>query len=356
MKNTRLFLTIFALFLCVCTNAQKKFAMYAVGFYNQENLFDTCHDNGKKDFDFLPDGQYKWTGLKYSHKLHNMAQALADMGTDKTPQGCAFIGLAEVENNKCLTDLCAQEPLAARNMKHVLFEGVDKRGIDVGFIYNPKLFQLDSTLTRLIPFESNDTSLYTRGFLVVNGRMADEHVVCIVCHLPSRLHGDDTNRVSGASQLTAIKDSILLSDPNTKVFIMGDMNDDPTDRSMTQGLKGREKVSEVGEGEMLNPWIRIIKSGTGTLRYDGQWNLFDQILISPNLLAGKDDATYNKDVMRNSTQLRYFTNQVFRRDYLIQTEGKFKGNPKRTHAGGQWLDGYSDHLPVVMYLLKEKSE
>lgn len=356
MKKLHFLLSFVLLFIAVSTQAQeKKFSMYAVGFYNQENLFDTCHDVGKRDYDFLPDGSYKWTGLKYSHKLKNMAQALSEMGTDKTPQGCAFIGLAEVENKKCLDDLCAQEPLAQRNMQNILFEGVDKRGVDVGFLYNPKLFTPDMTKTKLVPFEREDTTFFTRGFLTVHGTMAGEHVVCIVCHLPSRLRGDDFYRVSGAQQLTALKESIQKEDKNVKIFIMGDMNDDPTDRSMTKGLRGVEKVTQVKKGDLYNPWISVLKSGTGTLAYNGAWNLFDQILITPNLLANcTDDATYSKTVTKDCTELRYYSHQIFRRDYLFQTEGKYKGNPKRTHAGGSWLDGYSDHLPVVVYLVKEK--
>ncbi|MFC2622967.1 MAG: endonuclease/exonuclease/phosphatase family protein, partial [Prevotella denticola] len=38
----------------------------------------------------------------------------------------------------------------------------------------------------------------------------------------------------------------------------------------------------------------------------------------------------------------------------FQETGKYKGNTKRTTAGGVWLDGYSDHLPVVAYFVKEQ--
>jgi hypothetical protein len=98
---------------------------------------------------------------------------------------------------------------------------------------------------------------------------------------------------------------------------------------------------------MYNPWYNIlVKKGTGTLLYDGAWNLFDQIVMTPNLLDRKDKKDYST--------LTFWQNQIFRRDYLIQLDGQYKGGPKRTHAGGVWLDGYSDHLPVVVYLLKEQ--
>ena len=61
-------------------SAQKKYSVYGVGFYNQENLFDTCHDEGKRDYDFLPTGSYKWNAMKYNHKLNNMSRATMCFG------------------------------------------------------------------------------------------------------------------------------------------------------------------------------------------------------------------------------------------------------------------------------------
>ena len=119
--------------------AQKKYAVYAVGFYNQENLFDTCHDEGKNDYEYLP--AKGWDALKYSSKLKNMARVISEMGTDMLPKvGCAFIGLSEVENAKVLDDLTAELSTRARNYKYVHVEGPDTRGIDCALLYNPHLF------------------------------------------------------------------------------------------------------------------------------------------------------------------------------------------------------------------------
>ena len=141
MKNLRLLFIIFLCGFAMNALAQKKFSVYAVGFYNLENLFDTCHDVGKRDFDFLPNGSYRWNARKYKSKLRNMSRALADLGTDVLPNvGCAVIGVSEVENCKALDDLTAEEPLRARNFKYILVEGPDARGVDVGLLYNPALF------------------------------------------------------------------------------------------------------------------------------------------------------------------------------------------------------------------------
>ncbi|WP_308229844.1 endonuclease/exonuclease/phosphatase family protein [uncultured Prevotella sp.] len=348
MKQKLLILALMLLAIVTGTQAQKKFNLYAVGFYNQENLFDTCHDEGKRDYDFLPGGSYKWNGLKYSHKLRNMAQALADLGTDKLPGiGCAAIGLAEVENSKVLDDLTAQPALKARGYKYVHIEGPDRRGIDCALLYNPRFFTVrDVKLVSYVPEQKKDSGFVTRGFLTVSGTMAGEHVTIIVCHWPSRFSTSHYREVA-ARQVRVIKDSLIAADKNCKVMVMGDMNDDPTNKSMTEGLSCKANISEVGKDDMYNPWYNILaKEGRGTLFYNGSWNLFDQIVMTPNMLCPKGSKDY--------ATLKFFQNQIHIRPYLLQSEGKYKGAPKRTTAGGVWLDGYSDHLPVVVYLVKEQ--
>ena len=345
-KQFLLFAALFVISLAALAQSQKRYNLYAVGFYNQENLFDTCHDEGKNDYEYLP--AKGWNGMKYSHKLHNMAKALADMGTDKLPNvGCAFIGMAEVENHKVLDALIDQAPLKSRGMKYCHIEGPDRRGIDCALLYNPALFTVKNV--KLVPYvqeKAKDSTYYTRGFLTVRGELAGEDVAVIVCHWPSRFSGS-FYRESGARQTKAVKDSLMRENKNIKVFVMGDMNDDPTNKSMHEVLRAKPEISQVGPDDMYNPWYNILaKEGKGTLFYNGNWNLFDQIVVTPNLL--------NKDAKhKDFSTLKYFAHQVFRRDYLIQQEGQYKGAPLRTQAGGRWLDGFSDHLPVVMYLVKE---
>ena len=65
----RKLLVLCSFWLCVATlgaqNAERK--LYSVAFYNLENLFDTIHDAGKNDYEFLPDGSYQWTAKLYRH-------------------------------------------------------------------------------------------------------------------------------------------------------------------------------------------------------------------------------------------------------------------------------------------------
>lgn len=351
MKKLNIVLVILLCFVTICLQAQKEqksYTVYAVGFYNLENLFDTCHDEGKNDYEYLPTGANKWTGMKYSHKLRNMSRVLSEMGTDVLANvGCSFIGVSEVENAKALTDLCNQEPLKARNFQFAHIEGPDRRGVDCALLYNPALFQVDSMyLVPYVPEEEKDSTFKTRGYFTVCGRLAGEPVSVVVCHWPSRFSTSYYREVAGR-QTKAVVDDLRRKNPEMKVFVMGDLNDDPINTSVTQGLRGKANVDEVGDDDMYNPWYNVLaKEGRGTLSYQGSWNLFDQILLSSNLI--------NKNKERNYESLKYWKNQIFRRDYLFQQDGQYKGSPKRTHAGGVWLDGYSDHLPTVVYLVKEK--
>ena len=348
MKKNLMILALLLFTMLTGVQAQKKFSLYAVGFYNQENLFDTCHDEGKRDYDFLPNGSYKWNGLKYKNKLHNMAQALADLGTDKLPGvGCAAIGLSEVENSRVLDALIEQPALKQRGYKYVHVEGPDRRGIDCALLYNPRFFTVrDVKLVPYVPEEKKDSGFVTRGYLTVSGTMAGENVAIIVCHWPSRFSTSYYREVA-ARQVRVVKDSLMRADKNCKVMVMGDMNDDPTNKSMTEGLSCKSNISEVGKNDMYNPWYNIlVKEGRGTLFYNGSWNLFDQIVMSPNMINPKGSKDYST--------LKLFQNQIHIRPYLLQSEGKYKGAPKRTTAGGVWLNGYSDHLPVVVYLVKEQ--
>ena len=326
------------LLLCLGTSGKKRQGkLYSIAFYNLENLFDTVHDVGKNDYDFLPDGRYRWTSLKYQSKLDNLAKVMSSLGKEKVPEGPAFIGVAEVENHRVLDDLLKRDGLL--QYKYVHYEGPDKRGIDCALLYDTVQFRVEhSQLVLSKPFQG-DTLHPTRGFLVVDGRLAGERLCVIVNHWPSR-GADSPVRVHAARQVKVLKDSLLRGDRNLKLVVMGDLNDDPMDESL-QALGARKLPGQVKRGEFYNPWWAVLEDeGTGTLLYRGKWNLFDQILISRSLLKSR-------------RKLRYEGHEVFSRDYLFQRDGgKYDGYPLRTHGGRVWLNGYSDHLPTIIYLEK----
>lgn len=342
-KNT--FLLFVLLMATVGVQAEKRYGLYPVAFYNLENIFDTIHDEGKNDYEFLPNGSYHWDGNKYRGKVKNMARVLLDLGTDKVPTGAALIGVSEVENSRVMDDLVAQPGMKERGMKYIHVEGPDKRGVDCALLYNPQIFKPHKWFLQPYVYENGDTTRATRGYLTVQGNIDGDPLTVIVCHWPSRGATSYFREIAG-KQVRHLTDSIAKADPKQRIIVMGDMNDDPDNASMAKMLGARRKMKDVENGDFYNPWWEMLRDkGQGTLTYQGGWNLFDQIVFSRNLLDVKGHKDYE--------HLTLYQWHIFRRDYLIQQEGRYKGSPKRTTSSGVWVNGFSDHLPTVSYLIKE---
>lgn len=338
MKKLVLFLGFFIAVQFTAYAQQSDPDLYSIAFYNVENLFDTIHDAGKNDHEYLPDGKKQWNTEKYRSKLTNISRVISELSREKVPQGPAVIGLAEVENRRVLDDLVRQPLMAFTDYGIVHYEGPDRRGIDCALLYDPKQFTVTSSTLSPYTYLNNDTTYKTRGFLVVRGMLAGDDVCVIVNHWPSR-GAESPVRVRAAKQVTALKDSLFRVNKKMKLIIMGDMNDDPMDESMALTLGAKKFPREVKKRGLYNPWWEILEDkGIGTLLYRGKWNLFDQIVVSSTLLKKKG--------------LRYDHSEVFMRDYLFQQEGRYKGSPFRTHGGNTWINGYSDHLPTIVYLRK----
>lgn len=336
---------IMAIFFCAITVfAQKKnYAVYSIAYYNLENLFDIEDDpNNPGDDEFLPQSAYNWTQDKYEKKLDNMAQVLSRIGRDNTPLGPAVIGVSEIENRRVLEDLVQRSAIKNMNLKIVHEESPDWRGIDVGLLYNPDLFTVENHKART--FVMKDRPDYrTRDHLLVSGWLAGEKIHVIVNHWPSRFGGKKSSvlREAAAASVTLITDSIFAMEENAKIFIMGDLNDDPKDKSVRRVLNAKKEIKEVKPQGLYNPMWKLHNQGVGSLAYQGKWSLFDQIILSYELLGN------------DYSSLKYWKAEIFNRDFLIQKEGKNKGYPLRTFSGNTFINGYSDHLPVLVYLLKE---
>lgn len=340
-------LLLFSLFLAFSVNAQedkKAYQITCVGFYNLENLFDYSDDPAIRDEEYMPDGAKAWDSTKYASKLKNMSRVVSEIGTNWTPDGAAILGVCEVENKGVLEDLVAMPKLKDRDYQIVHYDSPDRRGIDVGFLYQEKYFKLKHSDKYPLYYKDEEgKNHHSRDQLVVSGEMGGEEVSIIVCHWPSRWGGQkasEPRRIAAGKVTRTIVDSLLNLDPNAKIIVMGDLNDDPVNVSLTEFVKAKGKKKKLKEGELYNTMWDHYKKGNGTLAYRGAWNLFDQIIISQPFLA-KDASEY---ILHEAV--------VFRRDYMIQKEGAYAGYPLRTHAGGVWTDGYSDHFPSYIILKK----
>ena len=322
-----------------------------IAFYNLENLFDTINNNGKYDLEFSPAGARQWDGKQYWSKINNLARAITNFTTQTPPSGPAFIGVSEIENRSVLEDLVkavdnrliaeGKRPWGLRVVHH---DSPDRRGVDVGALYNPRYFKFVDVSNTTLCIPENPT-FRTRDQMCVTGVMGGDTVSVIVNHWPSRLGGQEQSsylREAAAALSKHIADSLWTLRPNQGVIVMGDLNDDPQDRSCAKVLGAKKNPDGVKPDGFYNPFWSILDKGIGTLAYRSQWNLFDQIIVSGTLLednTGKD-------------RLHYWKAQVNNFDFLKDTEGQRQNYPLRTYSAGVFLNGYSDHFPTEIFLIR----
>ncbi len=337
-------LVVFSFFIVGFIKAQEKqFKVATIAFYNLENLFDTLDTPEKRDFEYTPEGEKKWDGKKYWSKQENMSSVISQIGFDLTKTAPAIIGISEIENRAVLEDLVKMPALKKYNYEVVHYESPDKRGVDVGLLYQPAIFKVTNTVSATLKIDGMD-DFFTRDQLVVSGILDGEKIHVIVNHWPSRYGGEKRSKPlrNAAADLTrSLADSIMNIDKDAKIIIMGDLNDDPNNESLLKHLKAKKTVEGTNQGELFNATYPLFQKGIGSLAYRDKWNLFDQMIVSYPLL-GKDKSSF-----------KLYKTLIFDKDFLKEEEGRYKGYPKRTHAGGVYKNGYSDHLPVYVYLIKE---
>jgi len=341
---------LFFLFLFILSglNAQS-YRAGLIAFYNLENLFDTINQEGVLDEEFTPEGLDRWTGDKYRKKIENMAYAVSRIGEDEGWKGGpAVLGVSEIENRQVLEDLIRHPALRESGYQIVHYDSPDLRGVDVALLYRTRFFRVTaSTSNELKIFDEKGERIFTRDQLVVSGIFDGEAMHFIVNHWPSRSGGEMTTRPrrNAAAVLTRhLVDSLLAIDSRAKVFVMGDLNDDPSNESMRKHLKAAADPEEVSEGELFNCMYPLYKKGIGSLYYRDGLNLFDQIIVTPALL-GKDYTSY-----------KFYKARVFNSQFLVQKDGQYKGYPLRTLVGTVFQGGYSDHFPVYVLIVKDQRQ
>ncbi|MDL2297104.1 endonuclease/exonuclease/phosphatase family protein [Bacteroidales bacterium OttesenSCG-928-B11] len=339
MKNKIVLLTIaFLLSFPLLQSQVQEHKIAVIGFYNVENLFDTENDPNINDEQFLPEGDYQWTPERYERKLQNLSKVIAAIA--KEHGGVAILGLSEIENRRVMEDLTNTDLLRPMNFGVAHHDSPDRRGVDVGLIYRKDRFRVIGQKAFRLNYPA-DTSFRTRDQLLVTGilDMTDTlHV--IVNHWPSKSGGEKRSMPmrNAAAQLSKqISDSLMNANPNAKVIIMGDLNDNPNAKSLVEHLGAKGKAKDVGERELFNPMWQPYRDGLGSYAYRDTWELIDMIIISNGLLNAK-------------TGYKYKSMEIFRANFLLTKTGSFTGYPYRTYAGGAYQGGYSDHLPVFIIL------
>ncbi|MBP3714789.1 MAG: endonuclease [Phocaeicola sp.] len=308
---------------------------FRIMFYNVENLFDIEHDSLKNDYEFLPDRPKAWTYERYQDKLSKIAKVIIAAGTHNVPD---LVGLCEVENDRCLTDLVEHSPLREAGYRYVMTNSPDQRGIDVALLYQRSTFKLLSTESIAIP-QGVVNLPPTRDILHVSGQLVSGDTLDVfVCHMPSRSGGEEKSRPYRrlTSQiLRETVDAMMAERAHPNVMIMGDFNDYPKDEAIYQVLEAKKPRLFKKSKRLYN-----LMDGRkeGTYRYRGEWGILDQLIVSGHMLKGK-----------KGIRTKYKKAQILRFPFLLEEDDRYGGPiPSRTYFGQRYHGGYSDHLPVCV--------
>jgi predicted extracellular nuclease len=310
---------------------------FTVVFYNTENLYDTIDDKKVSDSQYLPDARIPWNTARYNDKLQKIAQVFSEIDPHGLP---SLIGVCEVENKKVLEDLVAQPALKNGDYRIVHYNSPDQRGIDVALLYSASDFTVVKSISIRVDLPTDTLGptrdiLYVKGF--VNNSSRDTlHI--FVNHWPSRREGQEAsepNRMAAAKALRQAVDSLLALKAPANILIMGDFNDEPTNKSLTEGLNAGFPGSVARDNKLYNLMEKAYTEGRGTLYFD-KWQVFDQFIISKNLME-----------KQKGLNLPEKEGKIFSADYLLYTPKTGDPRPNRT-IGNQYFGGYSDHLPVYL--------
>lgn len=287
-----------------------------VAFYNLENLYDTIPNPFTDDADYTPNGKYRWGAERYTEKLRNISQVIDEINAD-------VIGISEIESERAVRELVLT---LKTDYNYIHRTSNDSRGMDLALLYKGDKFTPQSV--------QNIRSTYSRDFLYVSGSLLSERVDIVVCHLPSNFNSHQTrSRVMG--RLASVIDSLQSTDRQARVILMGDFNANPTDKIMSEHFNKRHWDNP--NGFMFNPFYGMNRRGMGTYVYNDRWELFDNIIVSSNLLSGNS--------------LRYYSSGIYIQSYMLDNGRTLRrGYPLRTFMSEKYLGGYSDHLPVYIIL------
>lgn len=287
-----------------------------VVFYNVENLFDTLDTPNQADEEYLPTAEKNWNSEKYWEKIAHINKVMNEF------DNIALMGVCEIENKAVLDDVVKGQK---QKLKIAHFESADERGIDVGLMYNKKIFCLKKKGILRFTLTVKGEPKATRDILYVELKHKKERIHVVVNHWPSRYGGaeeSEPSRLLASETAKKYIDSVLTIDPQAKIIFMGDLNDYPSNKSVENIM------------EKLTPMItQTSGSKGGSHSYKNEWNILDHMLISPGM-----ENTGGMQAITNSGKINEF-------EYLLET---WKGNvvPLRTYVGSKYLGGYSDHLPV----------
>ncbi len=327
--------------------------------YNVQNLFDTVHDRGKNDWEFLPKGtpgkaegcrrmdiaRYRkscletdWTGERLQLKLSRIARVVRAAGKGNGPPD--LLALMEVENRNVAAKLSR---LLGYGDNFVITDGPDPRGIDVAVLFRESSGLVFGASREYPRGRRQPGKGALRHILRVDFTVGNRWpLTLLVNHWPSR-KSPEGGRIRAARRLRGIIREISAGGSGRCVVALGDFNTLSPSRTRSSVHPFASILLKGGSLLDLHR-LRTEKKGAinpaGTYYHRGKWNLLDRIFVGKNLV---DD---------RGLDVKLASYRIFSPKFVTRSvRGKGGGRvriPRRYNfnADSPASAGFSDHFAV----------
>ena len=361
--------------------------MITFAWWNLQNLFDIDDDPISKDFEYTP--EYGWTEEVFNRKMDVVAEGIRQLAE---PNGLSLFACCEIEKDSLLQELVRDR--AGLNMKVVPDKRgtSDLRGIDTAIAYNPSHLKVLEAKSHVVHLRYATRDIFEVRFEV---KKTGEEIVVIASHWPSRRIGkyrSDPFRIAVAEQISYLVQRHVKLDSDiyeeareaedlervrerweTPVIILGDFNDQPSDRSVVDHLRGSSEPDRVKGGTndidsfrgntadyraqdvfLFNPMWKFMPDpkvgtyfidGTRSEKFPNRYQILDQVVVSRGLLK-------NEGLRLDTSSVEIVSTPYFATSGGRPRQFSFKRPKKRGGAiPAGHPKGLSDHLPVKGRLL-----
>lgn len=321
---------------------------HSICWWNLENLFDTYDSPLRPDWlqRRLRSELKGWTATVLDKKLSNLADIIGRMNNNSGPD---ILGVCEIENKVVIEKLIQKiKGNVQRNYKVIHHDSKDDRGIDVAFIYDADLYHHDGKSFSLEIMKRNATrDLFQVQLTTQKGN----ELVLIGNHWPARSAGkyeSEPYRMMVGETLSYWVERIhevKLEEKGEKhpaIILMGDFNDNPYDRSLTEYMRSSgtlEKVKNSTSHIMFNMMYPFVGGDIGTHVFGNEVNVLDQFIVSRSVVVDY----YKYPFQVDSVEIVYYPEMV-KGDYF--TPIRFSRPSQSDYSE----DGYSDHLPIELII------
>lgn len=321
---------------------------YYITWWNLENLFDVFNSTEREDWlDRRLSSELKgWTDTVLQRKIDNLSKIISQMNNNLGPD---LLGVCEVENKTVLMRLVEGLSALGRDYGIVHHDMSDQRGIDVAFIYDKAKFDFEEYFSHVVRRRTGTRDLFQANFKTKSGKP----LIVIGNHWPARSAGvyeSEPYRIIAAETLSYWMQRIYeIRGADIPVLIMGDFNDEPFNRSITDyalASNARTNVVYARIPRLFNLMWPFMGGAAGTFYFGNYPYMIDQFMVSKEMVkaTGKFRVAKNDDG-NYAVKIEMFPEMISGGRY---PDPVCFGRPAQKSSYNP--DGYSDHYPISVVI------